>query len=114
MAEQDEQVVGPDGEAPEPESCCDLNVDLDAEDFALLSLGCGIASVAFGTFGWLRAWIHFLAIPLGLLAIWAGYTALKRDTKFGAAAMSGLGAGSLGLAMFVITAALQVVLAVLR
>ena len=104
------------GAEPEPpccgvslESCC--GADLDAEDLALLSLGAGLATCAFATFGFMT-WTHLLALPCGLVALGCGYRALKDDTPREHAALFGLGTGALGLAMWIVTSAWGHVMAV--
>ncbi len=94
----------------ECEGCpCCADLDLDSEDLALISLGAGIMSAVFGLFGCGHAVLHFLALPLGLIAVVCAYKALKQGTPRDKAALKGLALGVTGVALFLVTSLIQTV-----
>ncbi|NUQ01931.1 MAG: hypothetical protein HUU35_18960, partial [Armatimonadetes bacterium] len=71
----------PSEEPPARHGCplCD-GCDLDAADLAILSYVAGLVSLVLAFFAVHHRLIHFLALPLGLLAVAAGYKSSKVAT----------------------------------
>ncbi|MCC7491875.1 MAG: hypothetical protein IT204_05985 [Fimbriimonadaceae bacterium] len=99
-----------------PEGCCgsccgaELNVEIDADDRAILSLGAGAAAAVFALLGF-STWLHWLTLPCGIGAVVAGYKALKQGTRYPQAATSGVTSGAVAVALFLAIRALAAVVA---
>lgn len=108
MAEVDDPVVGPDGEAPETGQtlCRDIEDLLDADDLALISLGSGIVATVFVMCGY-GTWLLPVSFLLGIGAVCSGWKAYKRKTKLERQAIYGLGFGCFALALYLVMAVVQ-------
>ncbi|MBI2300103.1 MAG: hypothetical protein HYU66_14365 [Armatimonadetes bacterium] len=104
MAE-DEPHVEPEHEHEHGDSCAccggEVECPLDQDDMAMVSLGTGVAAMVFGVFGW-GTWPHFLALPLGVLAVASACRAVKCGTQNKKQATKGMVFGVIGLCAWLI------------
>lgn len=115
MAEDKEakapEVSEDEGTPAEVEEACECCVTCecltDEDDLAMGALICGVGAVMFGMFGFTN--LHFLALPLGLLAICSGKKALKQETRWQKQAWGGIVCGVIGACAWLLTLGLHAV-----